>query len=162
IGDFATGRSTRFAGFYLSARSTEFLSRSFENASEAKRLSIPLRIRGRAGDCQNIVPVDYVASAIAGAINLPEARGRIYHLAHAQSAAWGRTLRRVEPVSANSSCRPYFEAFLPGSIAGSKVAKQTAVSAVVRFIIEDDPCGEWVCRFERGRLAELHRGANGL
>jgi nucleoside-diphosphate-sugar epimerase len=248
VGEHTTGRSTRFAGFYLSARSTEFLHRSFEHADAATRHSIPLRIRGRAEDCQNIVPVDYVAAMIAGALGRPESWGGVYHLTHpsaptnqeiksafesyfqigggrfvhpddfpadslneheqrfydisrsiehyfvdtprferertaalegqlgiccptfraddiarlvafAQSAGWGR-----ESVSRRSTpgCRTYFERFLPRNVNDSQVADRTRVTATVRFVIEDDPGREWVCRFERGLLADVRNGPNGV
>ncbi len=259
VGEHATGRSTRFAGFYLSARSTEFLSRSFANADHETRRHIPLRIRGRAEDCQNIVPVDYVASMIAGALCRPETWGGVYHLTHpspptnqqiksafesyfqigggrfvepdefpahslneheqrfydisrsiehyfvdtpqfertraaalekrlgircpplregdigrlvafAQSAGWGRLLdrraraphRRETHATPASGCRTYFERFLPQHVNQSQVAHQTSITATVRFVIEDDPGREWVCRFEKGLLADVHAGRNGL
>ena len=82
VGEYHSGRSPKFAGFYLSARATEFLARSFESADAAARHSIPLRIRGRAHDCQNIVPVDYVATMIAAVVSEPRYHGRVYHLTH--------------------------------------------------------------------------------
>lgn len=247
VGDWKTGRSTRFAGFYLSARATEFLNRSFADADAQARQSIPLRIRGRADDCQNIVPVDYVGAMIAAGVRQGGA-SRVYHITHphpptnalikaafesyfeigggrfvdpaefattnlneheerfyeisrsighyfvdtpvflregavqlerasrarcarydapaiarliayAQSANWGRG--RASHHEHVPSCADYFERFLPEHVGLSRVAQMTALTATLRFIIEDEPDGEWVCRFERGRLSMMRRGPNG-
>lgn len=37
----------------------------------------------------------------------------------------------------------------------------TGFSVTVRFIIEDVADGQWVCRFDQGRLTDVHRGSNG-
>jgi hypothetical protein len=35
-----------------------------------------------------------------------------------------------------------------------------SVSATVRFIIDNAPEGQWVCRFEDGQVRFVHRGSN--
>jgi nucleoside-diphosphate-sugar epimerase len=56
----------------------------------------------------------------------------------------------------------YFEQFLVRQLPHSKVAQMHRVSATVRFVLHDVPNGQWVCRFERGQLAHVHRGPNTL
>lgn len=79
---------------------------------------------------------------------------------YAQRTRWGR--RRPDTVRPDSACAEYFENFLPTRIAASQVAQLAAISTTVRFVIEDVVDGQWVCRFEQGRLTEVHRGCNGL
>jgi hypothetical protein len=81
-------------------------------------------------------------------------------LAFAQAAGWGR--RRKSTASSFSPCAAYFERFLPTFVGKSQVARMTALSATMRFIIEDEPQGQWVCRFDEGRLCLVHRGENGV
>ena len=82
VGEHVTGRSSKFAGVYLSARATELLHRMFRDADHATRHAIPLRLKGRADGHQNIVPVDYIARMIAAIVHHPDDHGRIYHLTH--------------------------------------------------------------------------------
>ena len=56
----------------------------------------------------------------------------------------------------------YFDHFLPENILRSRVAEMNSLCATVRFVLTDMPDGQWVCRFDRGRLAQVHRGRNGL
>lgn len=247
VGEYASGRSTRFAGIYLLARATELLDRTFRHADESTRRSIPLRIRARADESQNIVPVDYVGRVIAAIVAEPEHHGRVYHVtngnppsnrlfkealeqffgigggrfveaadfprddlneheqrfydasrsiehyfvdsptfdrshtagveqragiacpaydcaalgrlfAYAQSANWGRP--RGSRFSSVPGCSSYFESFLPSHVGRSRIARMTALSATIRFVIDDELDGCWTCRFERGRLAAVRRGWN--
>jgi nucleoside-diphosphate-sugar epimerase len=80
VGEFASGRTSKFDGFYLSVRATELLARSMEGEDCDRRHHVRLRIAGRPGDCQNIVPVDYVAAAVATGVLTPALHGRVYHL----------------------------------------------------------------------------------
>jgi len=82
VGEYRSGCSTKFSGFYLAARATEFLDRAHAGADALARHNIDLRLRGRPTDCQNIVPVDYVASMIATLVRDRKRWGRVYHLAH--------------------------------------------------------------------------------
>ena len=255
VGEFNSGRATKFDAFYVPVRATEVLSRVFARPGDARRWAVPLRIKGRPRDCQNIVPVDFVASMIARLLADPTARGRVYHLTHptpptnaqikvaleehfrlgggrfvepealecaalneyerlfadvsrpvehylvdtphfarsntaaaerafgvhcpafdanalrrlfsyAQSVDWADSRRRWRQRAAatvaaapalRSACARYFEEFLPAHVNGSKVARMTGLSVTVRFEIEDEPRGEWVCRFERGRLVQVLR-----
>ncbi len=249
VGDASTGRATRFTGFYISARATEFLARMFSEADSAGRHAIPLRIRGRAHERQNLVPVDWVARMMAEIVCRPERHGRVYHLVnpdppsnatikralemhfdiaggrfveperfpdanlneherlfsdiskpiehyfldapcfvrentasieretfqpcptvdipfiqrlvgYAQRVGWGRPLKSRR--GHVPGCTPYFEEFLPAHVGRSRVARMAGLSATIRFVIEDEADGEWVCRFERGRLTDVHRGVNGI
>ncbi|MFQ5590392.1 MAG: SDR family oxidoreductase [Phycisphaerae bacterium] len=245
VGAFQSGRATKFGGIYLSARAAELLGRMHQNGTRLHALSIPLRIKGRPLDRQNIVPVDYVARMIVAAAATEDAGGRVYHLVHpnppsnlqikhaferyfdigggrfvspeefscadlnelersfydvvspiehyfvdapvfhrehaaalerlagitcpvydvaaihrfvrfAQSASWGR--RRSGGTVSAPGCAEYFESFLPVHIEKSKVARVTALSAAVGFVIDDEPDGHWVCTFDGGRLTRVDRG----
>ncbi|MBI4581236.1 MAG: SDR family oxidoreductase, partial [Planctomycetes bacterium] len=79
VGEFGSGRSVKFAGFYLMARATELLDRAFASACDADRQAVPLRIGARPADRQNIVPVDYVADCMAAIVGDPGRDGRVYH-----------------------------------------------------------------------------------
>lgn len=247
VGEWANGRATRFGGFYLSARAAEFLDRSFADPTDPRRQHIALRLKGRPNECQNIVPVDYLAKIMAVIVIDPRWHGRTYHLVHprppsnalikqafehyfgiggghfvspgnfdatalneherrfydisrpiehyfvdtpaflrrntaevearegircpdhdvaaierliafAQSARWGR---RRGAAAAAPGCALYFESFLPEHVGRSRVAEMTGLSTAMRFIIEDEPDGQWVCRFDHGRLSAVHRGSNG-
>lgn len=80
VGQFEDGMSTRFSGVYLSFRATELLHRMHADASDEERMAIDLRIKGRATDRQNLVPVDYVGDALAALITHPHMQGRTFHL----------------------------------------------------------------------------------
>jgi nucleoside-diphosphate-sugar epimerase len=82
VGHYASGRVTKLDGFYVSVRATELLARSYEGAPRWQRHAVPLRINGRGGDPQNIVPVDYVAAMIAAIHAEPQRHSRTYHLVH--------------------------------------------------------------------------------
>ena len=56
----------------------------------------------------------------------------------------------------------YFERFLPRSVPLSRVAQMTGLSLAMRFVIEDVPGAQWVCRFERGQLADVKHGPNSI
>ena len=100
VGAFDNGRATKFDGFYLSVRATELLDRAYAGRDPAARQSIPLRIRGRSGDAQNIVPVDYVAAMIV-AIAIQQDRTRtadtpVYHLTHPHPPSNGQIKAALE------------------------------------------------------------------
>jgi nucleoside-diphosphate-sugar epimerase/putative sterol carrier protein len=247
VGAHATGRATRFHGFYLSARACEAVSRIARRNQPASAIpSISLRLAGRKSDTQDLVPVDWVARMVAGIALDPDLHGGVYHLTHpappdnraigglmesffgfrgvefigrndvghrdeleeafqevggaieqylaetphfarvrteaaerrlglpcpswndaalrrllvhARNAGWGR---RRGPDRDGAACEAYFQRFLPPHIARSSVARMHQLTATVRFVIEDVPDGQWVCRFDRGALAHVQRGANGV
>lgn len=259
VGEYGTGRATKFSGFYLSARATQMLAEQYDREpGVGDRHHIPLRIRGRGRDRQNIVPVDYVASMIAHAVTDAAFHGGVYHLTHAdpptnaqlqraieqkydiaggrfvdpatfdpsvmnekerlfhevsrpiehyfvdtpdferksadslehaaglacppyderslgrlldyaQRCRWGR--ETIDSTTTGTAASPdgdaplydaYFMSYLPGRVGRSKIARMTGLSVTMRFVIEDVPGGQWACRFERGRLTAVHRGANTL
>jgi len=82
VGAFASGRATKFEGVYLSARATELLDRMYRDRSTGDRQSIPLRLLGRPLDCQNIVPVDYVAKMVVAAASVTDHGGAVHNLVH--------------------------------------------------------------------------------
>ena len=256
VGSSVTGRASKFDGFYVTVRATELLARAYAGRSRAERHRIPLRIKGRPGDAQNIVPVDYVASMIAAIFTDPSLHGRTYHLvnphpptnaliktalekhfdiaggtfvepqrfacsalneteslfhdvsrpvehyfvdsphfdrwrtaevervvgitcprydvaslrqlvAAAIECGWGKARgaskpRRTIAVDGDEECPVYFERFLPTRIPLSRVARMTAMDVKIRFIIDDQPEGDWLCAFERGQLKHVTRGATQL
>ena len=83
VGAFDSGRATKFDGFYLTARATELIERRQAravNSINGPRRQISLRVRARAQDPQNIVPVDWVARMITAVAIEPTLQGRTYHL----------------------------------------------------------------------------------
>ncbi len=78
---------------------------------------------------------------------------------YAQATSWGRRTRTTAECAAG--CAAYFESFLPFHVGKSEVARMTALSATVSFVIEDEPEGRWVCTFDRGRLTRVRRGTDG-
>lgn len=85
--------------------------------------------------------------------------------AYAQSTNWGR--RRPasrRPTADAPAATPdfYFTRFLVDHVPQSVVARMTALTVTVRFVIDDEPDGQWVCRFACGELVDVTRGGNGL
>jgi nucleoside-diphosphate-sugar epimerase len=250
VGAFPTGRATKFDGFYVTARATELLERRYADADARARRAIPLRIKARPRQRQNIVPVDWVARMIAGIVASPRLRGRVYNLVHprppsnalikralerhfgigggrfvapeafptaglsdeerlfgeiirpvehyiidaprfargnvrraeallgercpaydepaiarlvasAQAENWGRR-RRSDATSRPAPCdrelyANYFERFLPAHVGQSRVARATAMDALIRFAIGPRPEDDWLCRFKSGHLVEVRR-----
>ena len=78
---------------------------------------------------------------------------------YAQSTSWGRRDRTA--VAGEPGCAEYFESFLPFHVEKSKVARMTALTAKVRFVIDDEAEGQWLCTFDRGRLTRVDRSKNG-
>ncbi|MCA9255110.1 MAG: SDR family oxidoreductase [Phycisphaerales bacterium] len=81
----------------------------------------------------------------------------------ARDARWGRSSSRAESAE-HSHFDParYFEEFVPSRLPQSSVASIRSFSAIVRYVIEGLRNGEWVCRYNAGRLIETHRGPNTL
>lgn len=96
-GEHATGRATEFRGLYVIARAVEQLARSYEGRPRADRLSIPLRLRGAATAPNQIVPVDFVARAIASLALNPGASG-VFHLTHPQPPSNDDIRRMLEAI----------------------------------------------------------------
>lgn len=83
----------------------------------------------------------------------------------AQACQWGRSMKALttRPVShTNVDPRWYFEEFLPWAVPRSTIAEMKTLTTAVRFVVDGDSCGEWVCRFDAGRLVEVHHGENGM
>ncbi len=118
--------------------------------------------------------VDTPAFASEAADRLAKAAGLVCHsydedsldrlLDYAQRCRWGRGA--VDPVPTVSLEEDdhlydaYFMSYLPDHVSRSKIARMTELSVTMRFILEDVPNGQWVCRFERGLLTAVHRGEN--
>ncbi len=85
-------------------------------------------------------------------------------LAYAHTRNWGRSRFDATPPAGDEGApnhRWYFEEFLPRTVPKSRVARIHSLTTVVRFCIGSSG-EEWVCRFDRGRLAETHHGPNSL
>lgn len=262
VGEYATGRATKFSGFYLTARASRLLAEQYDHQpGDGDRHHIALRLCGRVGDRQNIVPVDYAAAMIAHGFLNRRFHGRVYHLTNPGPPSNMTIQRAIEahydiaggrfvdpdtfdpgvmnemeklfyevsrPIehyfmdtpeferglaeglerSAGLNCPAYdigdlrrlftyadsgqrgrgkadiasdagvakgvggavhddaplydayFMSFLPDRVNRSKIAQATGFSVTMRFVIEDVPNGHWVCRFEGGRLTDVHRGEN--
>jgi len=94
----------------------------------------------------------------------PPSLTRLIRYAH--TCQWGRksipALDLNRDTQAIAACAAYYERFLPDHVSQSQIAKSAAINTTVRFIIEDIPNGQWVCRFDMGQLVEVHRGSNAL
>lgn len=84
---------------------------------------------------------------------------------YAQSKNW-RLERHAEfgPAVEGVMCEPdwYFTDFVARRAPHSTIAQVHTLTAAVRFIVTGKGGGEWTCRYDRGRLAEIRRGPNGL
>lgn len=81
VGHSTTGRTTSFGGFYIMARATQVLARSY-SADDPRRYQTGIRLVGRDNEAQNLVTVDYVAAMIATAVHDRRHQGAVYHLTH--------------------------------------------------------------------------------
>lgn len=84
----------------------------------------------------------------------------------ARRLQWGRrnASSRPAPDTRQSQIDPvsYFETFMPERLPHSTVARIDSFTATVRYIITDALNAEWVCRYDAGRMVEMHRGPNTL
>lgn len=77
-------------------------------------------------------------------------------LRYATDKNWGRGFpRSVDQPSAALNAAWYFENYLIAQIPRSRVSKVSALTVVVRFIIEGTRGGDWTCRYEQGRLVGI-------
>lgn len=82
VGEFNSGRSEKFDGFYVAIRALELLSRRRSRQSAG-----PIRLEGGDAVKQNIVPIDWVTDMITAIVASPARHGRIYHLTNPHSPA---------------------------------------------------------------------------
>ncbi len=94
VGDSAAGRTSNFTGAYSFIKAIVFLTELFTRdlgrdggraqtagvSFKENRLNIPLRISAISRKTLNIVPVDYVVSAMISAFEQPGPDGKTYHL----------------------------------------------------------------------------------
>lgn len=83
-------------------------------------------------------------------------------IAHAEATRWGRRRatnqeRQAPGSESDALIARYFEDYLPRCLAVSRVARMTALTTSMRFVIDDVPDGEWTCRFVRGSLHDVRR-----
>lgn len=74
-------------------------------------------------------------------------------LQYATDHHWGRGAAR--PINRSSDALEaawYFEQFLVTQLPRSRVSRISALTAIVRFIVEGPHGGDWTCRYEQGRL----------
>lgn len=55
----------------------------------------------------------------------------------------------------------YFKDFLPTSYPQSSVARMTALSTIMRFVITGENERHWTCKFEAGQLVDTSEGRDG-
>lgn len=96
VGDFGSGRATAFRGFYLVARAVALLSRMLDDAPPATRHGVTLRLPGQADYPNHMVPVDFVAEAVAHLALDQRQGGGAYHLTHPQPPTLGDVQRWLE------------------------------------------------------------------
>lgn len=89
VGDFDSGRATRYSGPYLMFRACELLGLSVGDDPVARH-NFNIRIEGSDTDPVNVVPVDYVAKIIAGVVANRELHNQTYHLVHPQPLTNGQ------------------------------------------------------------------------
>lgn len=80
IGDSVTGYTTQYGGFYQLARMVDLLARMFSDCRNEGGLFLPHRIPASPQGHQNLVTVDFAASAIVAIVSRIELQGEIYHL----------------------------------------------------------------------------------
>ncbi|MCB9852677.1 MAG: SDR family oxidoreductase [Phycisphaerales bacterium] len=85
---------------------------------------------------------------------------------YARSTQWGRRNSSRADRPETPTCRvdpaDYFENFVPRNLPRSTVGRINALTAVVRYVIDEKTREEWVCRYDAGRIIEVHRGPNSL
>ena len=80
IGDSESGYTTQYGGFYQLARMVDLLARMFSDCRNEGGLFLPHRIPASPHGHQNLVTVDFAASAIVNIVSRIELQGEIYHL----------------------------------------------------------------------------------
>lgn len=79
-------------------------------------------------------------------------------LQYATDHNWGRCAARpVDRLSDTVDAAWYFERFLVAQLPRSHVSRISALTAIVRFIVEGPRGGDWTCRYEQGRLVGVIR-----
>ena len=80
VGEFASGKASKYDGFYLLARASKLLASAVrDRGGDPSR--VPLRIAADPNATQNLVPVDYVSAMIA-AVATATPSGEVVHLTH--------------------------------------------------------------------------------
>lgn len=82
-------------------------------------------------------------------------------IGYARDRHWGRRPPRAQP-HGEIDPATYFETFMPEHLPRSTVARIDTFTAVVRYIIAGTHNAEWTCRYDAGRLVDMHRGPNTL
>lgn len=76
---------------------------------------------------------------------------------YARACRWGRAAH--DDAESRRYAGAYFERFLPAFLPHSRVGRMTPVRATIGFMVG---MGEWVCRFEGGRLDDVRRGSTAV
>jgi nucleoside-diphosphate-sugar epimerase len=74
---------------------------------------------------------------------------------YAESVGWRASVTPRDPGEDMGGCGAYFERFLPEHIPLSQVGSIRKLDIDARFIVEDEPEGDWWCRFHDGQLIEV-------
>ncbi len=82
-GDYNTGYTSTYHGIYLYLRLLAMLVPEIPLDENGKRPT-PIKLNMTGREHRNIIPVDWVSAATARLLEMPEARGRTFHLAPEQ------------------------------------------------------------------------------
>jgi thioester reductase-like protein len=93
VGDSLTGHTSSYRGFY---QFLELMNRLAQPGGSPGRRWLPVRLPFRGDESRDLVPVDWVAAAIARLVGRPAAHGRTYHL----TAARPTSLADIKTVAA--------------------------------------------------------------
>ena len=94
VGDFRTGFVTSAHGFYLPLQLAHIVADKINVRDMNERFMGLLGLRGDEG--KNLVPVDWLAKAIATIVAEPALHGRTYHLASARPVAVATIQRLIQ------------------------------------------------------------------
>lgn len=94
VGDFRTGFVTSAHGFYLPLQLAHIVADKINVRDMNERFMGLLGLRGDEG--KNLVPVDWLAKAIATIVAAPALHGRTYHLASARPVAVATIQRLIQ------------------------------------------------------------------
>lgn len=79
VGDYRTGWSQSFHGFYRLAQFAHAMSSAAERDDQG-RWKLPVRLNLDGSEIRNLVTVDWVSSLMTKIVKTPELHGRTYHL----------------------------------------------------------------------------------
>jgi len=82
VGDFATGRSSTFTGWYIIVKAIQMLDQVVDGIEGVDRHDLGINVPTNPNAALNILPVDYAAKAIVTIVENPAHHGKIFHITH--------------------------------------------------------------------------------